>query len=103
MEVNREAEIMMKAIETYGAENQQLKACEECSELIKAIIKLRFAKPKGVEHDIICDAIAEEMADVEIMLHQMQMIFHNFDKVKEYREKKLERLERRLRDGNNGG
>lgn len=102
MDVEREAEIMMNAIETYGAENQQLKACEECSELIKAIIKLRFANTE-LEREIIRDAIAEEMADVEIMLYQMTMIFHNHDKVKEYRQKKLERLERRLRDGNNGG
>ena len=98
MEAKHEADIMANAIETYGVDSQQLKTVEECSELIKAIIKLRFANTEA-EREIIRDAIAEETADVEIMLHQMQMIFRNFDKVREYREKKLERLERRLKDG----
>ena len=39
------------------------------------------------------------MADVEIMLEQLHMIYQNDVKVAEYRQKKLERLERRLRDG----
>lgn len=92
-------EVLQKAIDTYGADNQCLKAVEEMSELTKALLKIRFAKKAGVEHDILLDAISEEMADVEIMLEQLHMIYQNDKKVSEYREKKIERLERRLRDG----
>ena len=41
-------------------------------------------------------AIAEEIADVEIMLEQMKMIFQCADAVSLYRIQKLKRLERRL-------
>lgn len=98
MDRQEEIQIMQGAIDKYGTENQCLKAVEEMAELTKAILKLRFAKPTGVEHDILMDAVSEEMADVEIMLEQLHMIFSNYKKVAEYREKKLQRLERRLRD-----
>lgn len=93
-------EILQRAIDTYGAESQCLKSIEEMSELTKALLKIRFAKKAGVEHDILLDAIAEEMADVEIMLEQLHMIYQNDRKVLEYRQKKIERLERRLNSDN---
>lgn len=99
--MNREEEIMQKAIDTYGAENQCLKVVEEMSELTKALMKVRFVKKGGVQYDILLDSIAEEMADVEIMLEQLHMIYQNDNKVNEYRQKKIERLERRL-NGHNG-
>ena len=92
-------EILQRAIDTYGADNQSLKAVEEMSELTKALLKIRFAKKAGVERDILLDAISEEMADVEIMLEQLHMIYQNDKKVAEYRQKKIERLERRIKDG----
>ena len=92
-------EILQRAIDTYGADNQSPKAGEEMSELTKALLKIRFAKKAGVERDILLDAISEEMADVEIMLEQLHMIYQNDKKVAEYRQKKIERLERRLKDG----
>ena len=91
-----EIEILQTAIDVYAPDNQTIKAVEEMAELTKAIIKLHFAKPSGVERDILKDAVAEEMADVEIMLEQLHMIFDNDRKVSEYREKKLERLKRRI-------
>lgn len=94
-------EILQRAIDTYGADNQCLKAVEEMSELTKALMKIRFVKKAGVQYDIILDSIAEEMADVEIMLEQLHMIYQNDNKVNEYRQKKIERLERRL-NGHNG-
>jgi len=92
---------LQRAIETYGEKAQIDKALEEMSELTKALLKLRYAKPTGVEADILRDAVSEEMADVEIMLEQLHMIYQNDNKVNEYRQKKIERLERRL-NGNNG-
>lgn len=94
-------EILERAINTYGDTAQIDKALEEMSELTKALLKLRYAKPNGVERDILMDAVSEEMADVEIMLEQLHMIYQNDNKVNEYRQKKIERLERRL-NGHNG-
>lgn len=92
-------EVLQKAIDTYGEIGQVDKFIEEASELTKALLKLRYAKPTGVEADILRDAVSEEMADVEIMLEQLHMIYQNDKKVAEYREKKIERLKRRLKDG----
>lgn len=92
-------EVLQRAIDTYGYTAQIDKALEEMSELAKALLKLRYAKPTGVETDILRDAVSEEMADVEIMLEQLHMIYQNDKKVSEYRQKKIERLERRLKDG----
>ena len=94
-------EILQRAIDTYGEMRQVDKCVEEMSELTKALLKLRYAKPTGVEADILRDAVSEEMADVEIMLEQLHMIYQNDNKVNEYRQKKIERLERRL-NGHNG-
>lgn len=93
-------EVLQRAIDTYGYTAQIDKALEEMSELAKALLKLRYAKPTGVETDILRDAVSEEMADVEIMLEQLHMIYQNDKKVSEYREKKIERLERRLNSDN---
>lgn len=92
---------LQRAIDTYGEIRQVDKCVEEMSELTKALLKLRYANPAGVEADILRDAVSEEMADVEIMLEQLHMIYQNDNKVNEYRQKKIERLERRL-NGNNG-
>ena len=83
------------AVEKYGAGEQQLKAIEEMSELIKALLKLRFCT-KDYERPIIQDAVDEEMADVEIMLEQLKIIFNNRDSVGAQMKKKIERLERRM-------
>ena len=96
MDRQEEIQIMQRAIDKYGVQSQVDKLVEECSELIKAVLKLRYAKPTGVEHDILIDAVSEETADVEIMLEQVHMIYCNDAKVAEYREKKLERLKHRM-------
>ena len=56
----------LKIIDNSGEENQKMKAIEELQELIDAIKK----------DDI--DNIAEEVADVHIMLTQLSFIY-NFD------------------------
>ena len=82
-------EILNMAISTYGDEAQEMMLLEEMSELQKEICKHWRGKDNARE-------IAEEIADVEIMLEQMKMIFHCDDAVKLYRIQKLKRLERRL-------
>jgi hypothetical protein len=89
-------DVLQRAIDTYGEERQIDKVLEEMSELTKALLKMRYAKPTGVERDILMDAVSEETADVEIMLEQLHMIYQNDKKVEEYKQKKIERLERRL-------
>lgn len=88
--------ILADAIATYGTYSQVDKAIEECSELIKALLKLRYCE-KDYEKPILRDAVDEEMADVEIMLTQLKMIFDNKERVESQKAKKIERLEYRLR------
>ena len=81
--------ILQTAIGTYGADAQEKMLLEEMSELQKEICK----QWRGRENR---SQIAEEIADVEIMLEQMKMIFQCADAVSLYRIQKLKRLERRL-------
>ena len=90
-----ENQILDLAIRTYGEDTQIDKALEEMSELTKALLKLRHCE-KGYEHQILQDAVDEEMADVEIMMKQLKMIFNNYERVDRQMVKKIERLERRL-------
>jgi NTP pyrophosphatase (non-canonical NTP hydrolase) len=86
-----EYEILTAAIEKFGEEKQELKAVEEMCELIVAISHKHF----GREHNI-----AEEIADVEIMLEQLKMINDCFSEVRGKRLAKIIRLkERILNDG----
>ena len=82
--------ILKKAIDTYGAEPQLNVAIEELSELIKEICKHK----RGADN---IEAIIEEMADVYIMLEQMQMIFDlGSTVIPVAMQKKIDRLEKRL-------
>lgn len=76
--------ILVAAIQKYGQSAQQFKAIEELSELIRALAR--------------CDDenIAEEMADVRIMLDQLEIIFRNGQKVAKYEVQKLRRLDQRV-------
>jgi hypothetical protein len=99
-------EIMQKAINTYGLENQMIKTVEELSELsqalCKSIVRLNYTKEKtSLEDDLkSVDNIFEEMADVEIMLEQCKIMFQCDKEVSAWKHKKIERLERRLEGEN---
>ena len=77
--------ILAAAIEHYGSDLQQLKAIEELSELIRALARADDA-----------DNIAEEMADVRIMLDQLEIIFGNHLEVRRHEIRKLKRLDARV-------
>lgn len=77
------------AAETYGAQKQFLMAIEEMSELTKEICKWYRGQDTR-------DRIAEEMADVYIMLTQMQIILKNTGEIEEWVKKKARRLQERL-------
>lgn len=99
-------ETMYKAINTYGVENQMIKTVEELSELsqalCKSIVRLNYTKGKtSLEDDLkSVDNIFEEIADVEIMLEQCKIMFQCDKEVNKWKQKKIERLERRLEGGN---
>jgi NTP pyrophosphatase (non-canonical NTP hydrolase) len=82
---NVREQILKATIEKYGRGAQRDKAIEELSELIRALA--RCDDPEN---------IAEEMADVEIMLAQMRIILGNDTDVERWKVKKLQRLNRRL-------
>lgn len=84
--MTEENQIMQMAILDYGEKSQVDMAIEEMSELTKALLKHR-------RHIGTVDNIIEEMADVSIMLDQMEMIYGDY---REVREAKLRRLEKRL-------
>ena len=82
---NVREKILKAAIEKYGRWPQRDKAIEELSELIRALA--RSDDPENV---------AEEMADVRIMLDQLEIIFGNGQKVARYELLKLRRLDQRV-------
>ena len=84
-------EIMRKAIETYGEEAQTDMVIEEMSELTKALLKYRRAmkSPAAYDYEKIKSDIAEEIADVEIMLAQCKMIFECSAEVENFKNIKF--------------
>ena len=83
--------VLGDAIQHYGPEAQQIKAVEEMSELTKELCK-RLAGADNVLQ------IAEEIADVRIMLDQLEMMLCCTGRVKTFRSAKLRRLEERVRE-----
>lgn len=85
--------VLIVAIEKYGENSQLDMAIEECAELIQAINKCRrslFATNK-------IDDLASEIADVEIMIEQLKIIFAFRQSVQEHKNAKIERLKNRLK------
>lgn len=82
-------EVFETALKTWGAYAQTVMVFEEMSELQKELCKHARGED-NVEH------IAEEIADVQIMLEQMIILHNCGDAVKEYRRSKVERLKIRL-------
>lgn len=81
-------------INHYGTRIQQDIAIEELSELQKAIIKYR-REPS----DKTKEAVVEEIADVQVMLEQLKMIFYCRTKIDEIMDAKIDRQIKRIMDG----
>lgn len=82
-------EILENALTTFGAEAQILMAMEEMAELQKELCKNLRGKDNVAN-------IAEEIADVQIMLEQMTLLYDCEHAVQANREYKLMRLESRI-------
>lgn len=72
-------------IEFYGEEHQKLKLCEECAELIQAILK---GNEKGM---------LEEIADVEVLIDQLKFTNDIGDFIKGRKRYKITRELTRIR------
>ena len=84
--------IMAKIINYYGHESQKMMLLEEMAELRKEICK-------DMRYDPDLEAITEEVADVMIMLEQIQMMYDISDiRLLEITNEKLVRQLRRIID-----
>jgi NTP pyrophosphatase (non-canonical NTP hydrolase) len=77
-------EIYQKLIDKFGVEHQELILIEEMSELTKAIIKKR----RGLEQNI-----AEELADTQILLDQMKILYPQW---KSWEQIKINHIEQNI-------
>lgn len=97
--------VFRRCICDYGTNPQIDMAVEEMSELTKALMKWRRAKGAGLTD--ARDCIVDELADVRIMVRQMEILFQCEDEVErriDFKTKRQsERLEKRATDGEKGG
>ena len=87
------ADVYGRAVTYYGESSRLLLTIEEMSELTKELVK----RARGRDN---LPAISEEMADVEIMLEQLKILFGNRAEIDSWKAKKLQRLVERM-DGHN--
>lgn len=83
-------EILKNALKHYGANAQRIVAIEEMSELTKELCKVSRGEENAAH-------IAEEIADVRIMLDQMEILFDCRKQVELIESEKLERLVKRMK------
>lgn len=89
---DKEKAVFQKALDTWGAEAQALCLLEEMAELQDALCK--YKRGRRTVGDI-----AEEIADVSIMLDQMKLHFQIEEEVGSQRARKVARVEERLENG----
>jgi NTP pyrophosphatase (non-canonical NTP hydrolase) len=74
MDERERRNIMTRAIQHFGETAQIDMAVEEMAELTKAICKVKRAQA-GAEMGAAVENVVEEIADVQIMLDQLRLIF----------------------------
>lgn len=84
-------EICEKAVKRFGKTAQLIMAMEEMSELIQGLSK----DIRGKRNE---DNISEEIADVEIMLAQLKIIYQNDVEVEKWKTDKLFRLQAKIEE-----
>ncbi|MBP5352459.1 MAG: hypothetical protein J6Y91_01675 [Alphaproteobacteria bacterium] len=85
MDKNEEEKIYKEAIAFFGNTSQKIMVVEEMSELTKELCK-------ELRHRGDVDHIADELADVEITLAQLKIIYNIHQAVEEHKDYKLRRL-----------
>lgn len=100
----KQNKIILQAISKYGSVHQIEILLEECNELIHSLHKLKRMKLHDnqypnksytIEECLVYWNVCSEIADVKIMLAQMEMIF-NKEAIDLAVERKIERLEQRI-------
>ena len=81
--------VYQAALRKWGADLQTMMAVEEMSELTKEICKIKRGK-------MDLDALADEIADVTIMLEQLREIYGLNDAVCDHMDAKILRLHSRV-------
>lgn len=89
MEKQEENKVYQDAIDLFGVTSQKIMVIEEMSELTKELCK-ELRDRGNVEN------IADELADVEITLAQIKMIYNIHDLVEEHKDFKLHRFAKRM-------
>ncbi len=87
----KEKEIYQAAIDTFGEDHQIDRMIEEMSEVTHALLRQRRCKHGVIEKD----NVYEELADLEIVLEQMKIIF-GYENVLPHKTYKLARLEYKI-------
>lgn len=92
--------ICRKVVEKFGIDIQQIVAMEELGELIQAISKIaRWECNQSEDVETLLeyiDNLAEEIADVEIMLEQLKQCYGCHIQADDYKRRKLEKLKSML-------
>ena len=88
MDRQERLKLYTKALDKYGIMPQVLMVVEECGELLSALSKYN-------RHRVESPEVITELADVSIMVEQLATYF-GYDKFKEEKQRKLERLKSRL-------
>lgn len=91
-------------IKTYGKEPQVDMAIEECSELIKALLKFRrkcsgLMPENNEEMEVMRELhkdVVDEIADVSIMIAQLQIMYNCMGEVEEQIDFKIRRQMARI-------
>lgn len=91
-------QLLERVITANGMNNQLDVAIEELSELIQAICKIKRRDSLSNESFAVKGNLAEEIADVEIILAELKLLFDNEDNVIKWKNYKLDRLEKRLNE-----
>ena len=89
--------IYLSALKKWGLESQMLLAAEECNELIAELLRQFRCNRQNVS------GLLEEMADVDIMLGQLRIIFAEYDnEFSKIKQRKLKNVEELLDGGKRG-
>ena len=80
----------------YGSSLQRLKAMEELSELLLALARIGLNEERESERYA---NLMEEMADVEVMMAQMRMVFDiDAEEISRIANKKIDRTLKRIQE-----
>lgn len=87
-----EKTIYQMALANWGEKSQVNMAIEECAELIKVLVK--YGRKINSSSDV---DVQSEIADVQIMLNQLKIIFDE-NAIEKIKTKKLKRLVKLIRE-----